>query len=1019
MKFAKFLLKLSFAAGSFAAIAAEQPNILFIMSDDHTTQGIGAYGGRLAKFNPTPTIDTLAEEGALLSNTFCTNGICTPSRASIMTGQYSAVNGAPILADSLPKEKQYLAQEMKKAGYTTAVIGKWHLHDRPDAFDYYKVLKGQGKYFDPSFFETGKKGMVKMQGHSSDCITDSVLDYLEDRDKTKPFFLKYHFKAPHDMFENAPRYDSYLKDAVIPEPANMWERGNHGSIATRGHNDELIHKIGTSIGKRNPRRNMGLDLSKVFPDEAISQELSDKQYKKQAYQTYIKKYLRCVKGVDDNVKRVVDYLKKEGLYDNTVIIYTGDQGFMLGEHDYIDKRWAYEETMRMPMIIRYPKSVKAGSKHDFINENVDFAPTMLDFAGAATPEYMQGTSFKDELESGQENESTKQAAYYHYWMNMFHHDNPAHIAIRTKTHKLIMFYGSSWSNEPLTPPAWELYDLVKDPSEMNNVYDKPENVELIKQLKDQLKQMRADYKEDDKKFPFNEIIEDYWDYDEEDRRKALEISKKFAASPMKERYSADWDSLDSRPVPAWYNKAKFGIFIHWGLYSVPAFAPHGTYAEWYWNALKVKPVGKKEIKMSRHLKVNEFHNRVYGKDFGYEDFREKFTCDMFEPNQWADIFKKSGAKYVVLTAKHHDGYTLWPNKEASKSFGMPWNTVDSGPGRDLCQELGDAVRSVGGMKMGYYYSIWDWFNPYDDRIDIKKKAKYIDMKKHNKYVREVMYPQFRELVKKYKPALIFSDGDWWADDNFWQTKPLLAQLFNGAMNRDEVVINDRWGKGRGKHGGYLTTEYGSGFEGIDKPWEENRGMGHSFGFNRNEDYTQYNSTRKLVFMLVDLVSRGGNLLLNIGPTGDGRIPVVMQNRLIDMGKWLEVNGEAIYDTVVWKKACQWSEGTLPKFTASDFKSGFPIFEMTLEPKPGNAHKELYFTKKGNTIYGLLPVWPDSGKIEIRDIEISDMTKITMLGVEGQVKFAKTAKGIEVILPQLNPTKLPCKNIFTLKITQAI
>ena len=1007
------LIYIAFFTSIISQAETSKPNILFIMSDDHTSQAIGVYASHLAKLNPTPNIDKLAREGAILSNTFCTNSICSPSRASIMTGQYSAINGVSILAETLPVKRQFLAHEMKKAGYQTAVIGKWHLKSKPEAFDFYKVLKGQGDYFNPSFFVKGQDEMVRMEGHSSDCITDAVLDYLKNRDNSKPFFLKYHFKAPHDMFENAPRYDSYLENVEIPEPASLWEQSNHGSLATRGHNDELRNKIGTSVGKRNPRRNMGLDLASTFPNEKINPDLSAKEYKRQAYQQYLKKYLRCVKGVDDNIQRVIDLLKAEGIYDNTVIIYTGDQGFMLGEHDYIDKRWAYEESMRMPFIIRYPKSIKAGSQFDFISENVDFAPTMLDFAGVNTPEYMQGTSFKDELESGVENSSTKQAAYYHYWMNMFHHDNPAHIAIRTKTHKLILFYGSAWSNDPLTPPAWELYDLIDDPNEMNNIYNDSANKDLILSLKTQLKQMRSEYREDDKKYPFNEIIEEYWDYDQADLDRAIQISNNYAKQETRKNFSADWNSLNSRPSPQWYEDAKFGIFIHWGLYSVPSYAPQGHYAEWYWYDLISTPPPGVKHKIYRHQKVNEFHNKVYGKGFPYKNFREQFTCEMFNPDQWAKIFKKSGAKYIVLTSKHHDGYTLWPSKHASKSFGMPWNSVDSGPGRDLCQELADSVRSVGGIKMGYYYSLWDWFNPYNDSMKVIRAG---DGTHYKKYIKEVLYPQFRELVQKYKPALLFSDGDWLADDNYWETKPLLAQLYNSALNRDEVIINDRWGKGRGKNGGYYTTEYGSGFENVDKPWEENRGMGHSFGFNRNEDFTQYNSTKELVFMLVDLVSRGGNLLLNIGPTSDGRIPVFMQNRLVEIGQWLDVNGEAIYGTKPWIKSCQWSKGNIPKFNTSNYKSGFPIFEVTLNPKPGNAHKQLYFTQKNDTLYGLMPVWPRDGKIEIKDVKLSDNSKVTLLGVDEDLQFTKTTNGIEIILPQLNPTRLPCKDIFTLKIS---
>ncbi len=526
--------------------AAERPNILFIMSDDHTSQSTGAYGGRLAVLNPTPTIDMLANEGMVMENAFCQNAICVPSRASIMTGQTSAVNGVFTLSGALPKEQQYLAIEMGKAGYQTAVIGKWHLRERPDAFDYYKVLPGQGSYSDPIFFETGATGVfekryrgvmtqlegtVKMKGHSSDCITDSALEWFESRrNPEKPFFLKLHFKAPHDFFTYAPRYESYLADVTIPEPANMRDRKNHGSIATRGHNDELVPYIGTSVGRRNPRRNY---TNSGAWSKKLDHKASDEAIQAEAYQGYLKAYLRCVKGVDDNLARVIDYLKAEGLYDNTVIIYTGDQGFYLGEHDFIDKRWPYEESIRMPFIIRYPKSIQPG-RNDAIIENIDYAPMMLDYAGVVTPEYMQGRSFRTILETSNEPEGWKQSAYYHYWTHMNGHDNPASIAIRTKRYKLILFYGAPKSaKKPVTPPAWELYDLKTDPFEDNNVYDNPEYASVIAELKDALRARRAELGEDDEAYGCNQIIEDFWEYGDEAREQARQISHGYLESMTK------------------------------------------------------------------------------------------------------------------------------------------------------------------------------------------------------------------------------------------------------------------------------------------------------------------------------------------------------------------------------------------------------------------------------------------------------------------------------------------------------
>ena len=507
------------------------------------------------------------------------------------------------------------------------------------------------------------------------------------------------------------------------------------------------------------------------------------------------------------------------------------------------------------------------------------------------------------------------------------------------------------------------------------------------------------------------------------------------------KYEATWESIDSRKVPQWYPDAKFGIFIHWGLYSVPGYTNKGTYAEWYWNALREDPTKANDKKCERHYAISKFHSENYGMDFPYSGFRDGFKAELFNPAEWADIFKRSGAKYVVLTSKHHDGYCLWPNKEASKSYGMAWNSVESGPRRDLVGDLTKAVRAE-GLKMGLYYSIWDWYNPLwtveqqqllqsgSMDVDFKKKGKnhkktinpekLEEAKKGlNRYVDEVMYPQFKELVNKYQPSLIFSDGDWWMNDELWRTKPMLAWLYNNAPNKDEVVINDRWGKVRGKHGGYFTTEYGSGFDGIDRPWEENRGIGMSFGVNRIENIDDYNTEKDLLFMLVDIVSRGGNLLLNIGPRPDGTIPVIMQQRLIEMGEWLKVNGEAIYGTKAYKETAQWSEGKRPVFTKDDFHTGFPIYEMTLNPKPGNAHKEMWFTQKGNDLFALLPAWPSDNKVVIKNLNIKKNIKVEMLGVNKSLDFKVNGNNVEVDLSNIGINDLPCHYIFTLKISNVI
>ena len=276
---------------------------------------------------------------------------------------------------------------MKKLGYSTAIVGKWHLHTEPVNFDYYKVLPGQGKYFNPSFNEKGKgvwpKNEVKSVGHSSDVITDISIDYLKNRDKTKPFFLMHHYKAPHDMFEYAQRYEDYLKDVEIPEPSSLYNQPYFGSEGTRGKNDSLLGYIGTSISPRNKNANEHSNYSKLFYPEV----LDEKEATHLAYQKYLKDYLRCVKGVDDNLGRLFNYLKAEGLWENTVIIYTGDQGMMLGEHDFIDKRWMYDEAMRMPFIVHYPKGISKGQVTDLLINNTDYAPTMIELAGAYGSRY--------------------------------------------------------------------------------------------------------------------------------------------------------------------------------------------------------------------------------------------------------------------------------------------------------------------------------------------------------------------------------------------------------------------------------------------------------------------------------------------------------------------------------------------------------------------------------------------------------------------------------------------------------
>jgi len=408
-----------------------------------------------------------------------------------------------------------------------------------------------------------------------------------------------------------------------------------------------------------------------------------------------------------------------------------------------------------------------------------------------------------------------------------------------------------------------------------------------------------------------------------------------------QRYEATWQSIDSRPVPQWFGDAKFGIFIHWGVFSVPAWGPlpsdgasiYQCYAEWYWWRLK-------DTNDQAHRFFRDFHNKTYGADFQYQDFVKDFKAEMFDPQDWAKLFKASGAKYVVLTSKHHEGFTLWPSPQS-----WNWNAVDVGPHRNLAGDLIQAVKKE-GLRMGYYYSLYEWFNPlYKQDV--------------NRYVDEHMLPQMKDLVTKYQPDVFWTDGEWDYPSEVWKSTQFLSWLYNDSPVKNDVVVNDRWGKEtRSVHGGIYTTEYdlvhdqNAQGKKIDHPWEECRGIGSSFGYNRNEDLEDYSSSSELIKILIDKVARGGNLLLNIGPTADGRIPVIMQQRLMDIGKWLEVNGEAIYGSRPYEKA--------------------------------TSGGDVYYTTKGQDLYVIFTKYP------VRDFTVPGVKKITsvkLLGSQTNVKFA--------------------------------
>jgi alpha-L-fucosidase len=479
-----------------------------------------------------------------------------------------------------------------------------------------------------------------------------------------------------------------------------------------------------------------------------------------------------------------------------------------------------------------------------------------------------------------------------------------------------------------------------------------------------------------------------------------------SALAQAQRVAPDWASVDSRPTPVWWTDAKLGIFIHWGVYSVPAFAPKGEYAEWYWERLRAPGDAASARDQAIRQETRAFHQRVYGA-LDYPDFAPQFRAEFFDANQWADILQRSGAKYVVLVSKHHDGFALWPSKEADASWGRPWNSVAVGPKRDLVGELGEAVRQR-GLEMGVYYSLYEWFNPLWLAGD--RRA----------YVERHLFPQFKDLVTRYQPAVIFSDGEWSEPSAAWRSAELLAWLFNESPVRDKVVVNDRWGEEtRHVHGGYYTTEYGAGLPGATHPWEENRGMGHSYGYNRNENLADYASGQQLLLTLLDTVSRGGNLLLNIGPTADGRIPVEMQERLAYLGQWLAANGEAVYGTRTFRDGAQWSAGRRQEVdTSTNYRAKYDVEQLTLRPAPGDARKEILFTRKGRTLYAILPRRPES-TVTIRDLRLEGSARVGLLGsTHASLAFRRVDGGVGITLPALRDGELPFDGPLVLKIEGA-
>jgi len=439
------------------------PNILYIMSDDHAAHAISAYGSQI---NHTPHIDRLADQGVRLTNTFCTNALCTPSRATILTGQYSHVNKVKTLDDEIDSSRPIQSQKLlKQAGYDTAIVGKWHLgnneESNPKGFDHWNILPGQGDYYDPMMIENGVEKQHK--GYVTDLITDFAIDWLDSRDSKNPFFLMVHHKAPHSSWIPAKRHENLGVEGDFPEPETLMDDYKTRSEAV---------KI-TSIRVEDTRKpNLKFD-----PPPGISQD----EKRKWAYQRYITDYTRTIQAVDDSVGTLLDYLDEHDLAENTLVVYTSDQGMFLGDHGWHDKRFMYEESLRMPFIARLPGKIEAGSIGSDMLLNVDFAPTFMDYAGVEVPDEVQGSSGRNMLE-GATPDDWQDSLYYRYWMHTIGHKVIPNYGVRNERYKLIFYYGVTLEDthnpEINIEAEWELYDLEVDPREMNNVYGQPEFAEV-------------------------------------------------------------------------------------------------------------------------------------------------------------------------------------------------------------------------------------------------------------------------------------------------------------------------------------------------------------------------------------------------------------------------------------------------------------------------------------------------------------------------------------------------------------
>ncbi len=498
-------------------------NIIHIMTDDHSYQTISAYGHVLGQMAPTPNIDRLAEEGMLFRQAFVENSLSTPSRACLMTGLYSHQNGQRQLGAGIDTTKTFFSEILQQHGYQTGVVGKWHMRCEPKGFDFYHVLWDQGSYYNPEFKSHLSNGQfVKENGYATTLTTDHAIEFLEGRDPEKPFCLLVHHKAPHRNWMPDLKYADLYEELEFPYPETFNDDYATRCDAARTQEmridrdltmiyDLKVEELGNTKAFENEPERQGWEgsVARMTPEQReawvasykprnekfIAQQLKGEELVKWKYQRYVKDYLRCIKSIDDEVGRLIAYLEKEGLMENTVIVYTSDQGFYMGEHGWFDKRFMYEESFRTPLIIRFPGKQTAGNENADLVQNIDYAPTYLDIAGIEKPEWMVGTSLLPLLD-GKKPADWRTYLYYHYYDYPAYHMVRRHDGVRDARYKLIHFYGEKDKyNEAIN--CNELYDLQNDPNELNNLYEHPEYADIVTRMQAQLDKFRTDLKVDE------------------------------------------------------------------------------------------------------------------------------------------------------------------------------------------------------------------------------------------------------------------------------------------------------------------------------------------------------------------------------------------------------------------------------------------------------------------------------------------------------------------------------------------